>query len=102
MPLKQLSSSELVEELKFHLERAEYQLKRLLLLLFFKDFTYLFMRDTERGRDTGRGRSRLHAGSPTQDSIPGPGDHHLSRRQTLDQGRPEHKRFYTAAEGSGA
>ena len=22
------------------------------------------MRDTERGRDTGRGRSRLHAGSP--------------------------------------
>ena len=26
----------------------------------------LFMRDTqkERGRDTGRGRSRLHAGSP--------------------------------------
>ena len=33
---------------------------------FFKDFSYLFMRDTEieRGRDTGRGRSRLHAGSP--------------------------------------
>ena len=32
------------------------------------------MRDTqrERGRDTGRGRSRLHAGSPTRDSIPGP------------------------------
>ena len=34
--------------------------------LFFKDFIYLFMRDTgrererERGRDTGRGRSRLH------------------------------------------
>ena len=32
------------------------------------------MRDTERarGRDTGRGRSRLHAGSPMRDSIPGP------------------------------
>ena len=29
--------------------------------------------DTERGRDTGRGRSRLHAGSPTRDLIPGPG-----------------------------
>ena len=31
------------------------------------------MRDTqrERGRDTGRGRSRLHAGSPTRDSILG-------------------------------
>ena len=27
--------------------------------------------ETERGRDTGRGRSRLHAGSPTWDSIPG-------------------------------
>ena len=32
-------------------------------LFFFKDFIYLFMRDTERGRDTSRGRSRLHAGS---------------------------------------
>ena len=34
-----------------------------LIYLSFKDFIYLFMRDTERGRDTGRGRSRLHAGS---------------------------------------
>ena len=48
---------------------------------FFLDFIYLFMRDTERyrGRDTGRGRSRLHAGSPMWDSIPGPGDHNLSQ-----------------------
>ena len=30
---------------------------------FFKDFMCLFMRDRERGRDTGWGRSRLHAGS---------------------------------------
>ena len=30
------------------------------------------MRHTERGRDTGRGRSRLHAGSPMQDLIPDP------------------------------
>ena len=34
------------------------------------------MRDTERererGRDIGRGRSRLHAGSPIWDLIPGP------------------------------
>ena len=29
------------------------------------------MRDKEKGRDTGRGRSRLHAGSPIQDLIPG-------------------------------
>ena len=46
---------------------------------FVKDFIHLFMRDTvrERGRDTSRGRSRLHAGSPTWDSIPGPQDHTL-------------------------
>ena len=45
------------------------------------------MRDTqrERGGDTGRGRSRLPAGSPMQDSIPGPRDHALSWRQTLNR-----------------
>ena len=45
------------------------------------------MRDTqgERGRDTGRGRSRLHAGSPRQDSIPGPWGHGLGRRQMLNR-----------------
>ena len=32
-------------------------------------------RERERGRDTGRGRSRLHAGSPMWDSIPGLQDH---------------------------
>ena len=39
---------------------------------FFKDFIYLFMRDTERekGRDIGRGRSRHPTGSPMWDSIP--------------------------------
>ena len=38
---------------------------------------YLFMRERqrERGRDTGRDRSRLHAGSPTWDSILGLQDH---------------------------
>ena len=45
---------------------------------------YLFMRDTERGRDIGRGRSRLPAGSPIWDSIPGPQDHDASPRQTLN------------------
>ena len=39
---------------------------------------------TERGRDIGRGRSRLPAGSLVQGSIPGPRDHDLSRRQTLN------------------
>ena len=33
--------------------------------------------ERERGRDTGRGRSRPHAGSPTWDSIPGLQDHAL-------------------------
>ena len=51
-----------------------------ILIFFLKDFINLFMRDTERerGRDTGRGRSRLPAGSPTQDSILGLQDHALS------------------------
>ena len=31
--------------------------------------------ERERDRDTSRGRSRLHAGSPTWDSIPGLQDH---------------------------
>ena len=38
-------------------------------------------REREGGRDTGRGRSRLHAGSPTWDSIPGLQDHALDQRQ---------------------
>ena len=42
------------------------------------------MRDTERGRDGGRGRSRLHAGSPMWDWIPGPRGRALSTRHTLN------------------
>ena len=34
-----------------------------LLIFFLKDFIYFFMRHRERGRDIGRGRSRLSAGS---------------------------------------
>ena len=55
------------------------ELWRFFLSFFFKDFIYLFMID--RGRDTGRGRSRLHAGSPMWDSIPGLQDHTLGQRQ---------------------
>ena len=44
-------------------------------------FIYLSMIDIERGRDTGRGRSRLHAGSPTWDSIPGLQDGAPGQRQ---------------------
>ena len=42
------------------------------------------MRDTQRGRDTGRGRIRLPAGNPRWDWVPGPQDHALSQRQALN------------------
>ena len=50
----------------------------------FKDFIYFFMRDTgrERGRDIGRRRSRLHAGSLMWDSILEPLA--LGQRQALN------------------
>ena len=38
---------------------------------------YLFMGDTQRGRDIGRERSRLPAGGLMWDSIPGPQGHAL-------------------------
>ena len=41
------------------------------------------MRHTDRGRDTGRERSRLHAGRQTWDSILGLQDHALGQRQVL-------------------
>ena len=50
---------------------------------FFKDFIYLFMRDTERSRDIGKGRSRLPAGSRIQDWIPGLQDHDLNHSGAL-------------------
>ena len=46
---------------------------------FFFSFIYSFMREGETGRDPSRGRSRLPAGSPIQDSIPGPRGHALSQ-----------------------
>ena len=41
-------------------------------------------RERKRGRDTGRGRSRLPARSPMWDSIPGLQDHALGQRQALN------------------
>ena len=44
------------------------------------------MRDTERDRDIGRGRSRLSARSLMWDSILGLQDHALGLRQMLNRG----------------
>ena len=67
-------------------------------IFFFKDFIYPFMRDTqrERGRDTGRGRSRLHAGSPTWELILGLQDHTLGWRrcETAEPPRLPHIRGF--------
>ena len=52
---------------------------------FFYFLKILFIHERERGRDTDRGRSSLPAGSPLWDSIPGPRDHTLSRRQVLNR-----------------
>ena len=54
-------------------------------LPFFKDFNlFIHERHTERGRDTGRGKSRLPVGSLMRNSIPGSRDHDLSWRQILN------------------
>ena len=42
-------------------------------------------RERERGRDTGGGRSRLHARSLMWDSIPGLQDHAPGQRQALNR-----------------
>ena len=72
-------------------------------LWLLKNIFNLFIheRHAERGRDVGRGRNRLHAGSPMLDSIPWLRDHALSQRQTLNcwatQARPMSCSFSTRA-----
>ena len=46
------------------------------------------MRDTERGRAIGRGRSRLLTGSPMWDLIPGPGSHPEPKADTPPLSHP--------------
>ena len=58
-----------------------------ILFYFFKDFIYLFTRERERERSSQRWREKqapFGAGSLMQDSIPGPLDHDLSQKQTLN------------------
>ena len=54
-----------------------------LFFCFWRFYLFIHEREWERSRDTDRGRSRLHAGSPMWDSIPGSWDHSLSWRQML-------------------
>ena len=57
---------------------------------FFLKIYFLFIHEahththTHTGGERGRRRSRIPAGSPMRDSIPGPRDHDLSGRQTLN------------------
>ena len=55
------------------------------LFYFLRFYLFFHERPRERGRDTGRGRSRLPVGCPMWDSIPGPQGHDLSLRQTPSQ-----------------
>ena len=61
-----------------------YKILGMFILFYFKDFIYLFMRDTQRDRDTGRRRSRLLAESLMWDLISGLQDHALGQRQVLN------------------
>ena len=70
------------------------QLVNPVILLFLLKVLFIYSWETDRqtdrqtdriGRDTGRGRSRLHAGSPMWDLIPEPQDHALSQRQALNR-----------------
>ena len=53
-------------------------------LIYFFKILFIYSWQTHRKRQRHRGRSRLHAGSPMWDSIPGPQDHALSQRQMLN------------------
>ena len=62
----------------FHISTiTSFQIK----FLFFLKILFIHERHRERGRDTGRERSRLHAGSPMWDSIPGLQNHALGQRR---------------------
>ena len=54
------------------------------LFVFLRFYLFTHERHRDRGRNIGRGRSRLLVGSPMWDSTPGPWDHNLSQRQMLD------------------
>ena len=52
--------------------------------------------EKKRGRDTGRGRNRLHAGSPMRDLIPGPlGSHPGPKADAQPLSQPGVPRFFS-------
>ena len=51
---------------------------------FKKDYLFIHERHTERGRETGRGRSRLPAGEPDAGLDPGTWGHSEGRRCTAE------------------
>ena len=55
------------------------------IVFFFFKILFIHERHRERGRDTGRVRSRLPTESLMWDSNSGPPDHDLSQRQTLKE-----------------
>ena len=72
---------------KCHVLQGTWHFLLFFVCLFVCFFTfYLFIHEShrERGRDISRGRSRLPVGSLMWDSIPGPRDHSLNRRQMLN------------------
>ena len=72
----------LLNKLKKKMDRLISML--ITLFIFFKIYSFMKEREREGGRDTGRGRSRLHAGSLMWDSIPGLQDYALGQRQALN------------------
>ena len=73
-------------------------------IIFFKIYLFIYLWDTQRKGERGRGRSRLHAGSPTWDSIQRLQDHALGQRQALNhwttQGSPPPPRPHKGNYGS--
>ena len=53
-------------------------------IFFLRFYLFIHERHRKRGRDTGRGRNRLHVGSRTRDLIPGLKDQALGWRQVLN------------------
>ena len=53
-------------------------------VFLFLKILFIYSRETIRGRDTGRGRSRFPVRSLMWHLIPGPWDHDLSQRQILN------------------